>query len=326
MAKAEPIEVQLIQLGALRKATDIKSRDAEIAKAIANKSSLIAAKGADLARELQVADMSDALHKAFDRFMQKPAATDKGCYAKTAIAKALYEMGINDLDVFLRGIHHTQPEPVWGGSQDTAAELRGICALGLVRANYHDVMNELAELVVDPDPNARANAVRAIGYSENDLVGTPMLRMKLLSGDAHPEVTVEAFAALMKLAPAKSIDFVARFLEKPDPEMREMALLALGQSRQPAGFDLLQSMYEREVMVQKRREFLQPIALTRLPAAHEFLLHVILDEPRDLAIGVIEALKPFRSDSTLRAKIEKAVEDRDEPAIREAFERVMNEA
>jgi hypothetical protein len=325
MAKAEPIEVQLIQLGALRKSTDIKSRNAEIAKAIGSKTNLIAAKGAELARELQVRDLADTLHKAFDRFMEKPGTTDKGCYAKTAIVQALYELEMNDLDVFLRGIHHVQMEPIWGGSADTAAELRGVCALGLVRANYNDVMNELAELVVDPDPSARLNAVRAIGYSENDLVGAPMLRMKLLSGDEHPEVIVEAFASLMKLAPAKQVKFVARFLEKPDAEMREMALLALGQSRQPAAFDLLQSMYEREIRVDKRRVFLQPIALTRLPAGHQFLLHVIADEPRDLAIAAIEALKPYRSDSSLRAKMEKAVNDRDEPTVREAFSRVMNE-
>ncbi len=325
MPKAEPIEVQLIQLGGLRKATDLKARDAEIAKAIGSKTNLIAAKGAELARELRVCDLDTVLHKAFDRFMEKPGTTDKGCYAKTAIAQAMYELEINDLDVFLRGIHHVQLEPVWGGSQDTAAELRGICALGLVRANYHDVMNELAELVVDPDPSARLNAVRAIGYSENDLVGTPMLRMKLLSGDKQPEVIVEAFASLMKLAPAKQVSFVARFLDKPDAEMREMALLALGQSRQTAAFDLLQSMYEREIRVDQRRAFVQPIALTRLPAAHQFLLHVIIDEPRDLAIAAIEAFKPFRSDSSLRAKIQKAVNDRDEQTVREAFDRVMSE-
>jgi hypothetical protein len=325
MAKAEPIEAQLLQLGALRKSTDIKARDADIAKAIASKTSLIAAKGADLALELGIKDLAAALHKAFDRFMQNPGTTDKGCYAKTAIVRALYEMELNDLDIFLRGIHHVQLEPIWGGSADTAAELRGICALGLVRANYHDVMNELAELMVDPDPSARLNAVRAIGYSENDLVGTPMLRMKLLSGDAQPEVIVEAFAALMKLAPARSIAFVARFLEKPDLEMREMALIALGQSRQPAAFDLLQSMYEREITIDKRRPLLAAIALTRLPAAQEFLLYVIADEHRDLSIAAIEGFKPFRSDSALRAKIQKAVDDRDEPSVTEAFSRVMNE-
>ena len=325
MAKSEPIEVQLIQLGALRKAADVKSRDAEIAKAIASKTSLIAAKGADLARELHVHDAASALHKAFDRFMERPATTDKGCYAKTAIAKTLYELEINDLDVFLRGIHHIQPEPVWGGNQDTAAELRGICALGLVRANYHDVMNELAELVVDPDPTARLNAVRAIGYSENAIVGTPILRMKLLAGDAQPEVIVEAFASLMKLAPANSILFVSRFLEKPDPEMREMALIALGQSRQPAALELLISMYDREITIDKRRPLLSAIALTRLPASQQFLLQVIADEHRDLAIAAIEGFKPFRSDSSIRAKIEKAVEDRDEASVREAFARVMNE-
>ncbi len=87
----------------------------------------------------------------------------RAALAKTAIAKALYEMEVKAESVFLRGIHHIQMEGVWGGNTDTAAELRGICALGLVRCNYRDVLDELGELLADAQAPARMMA--APGHS-----------------------------------------------------------------------------------------------------------------------------------------------------------------
>ncbi|HTL28431.1 MAG TPA: HEAT repeat domain-containing protein, partial [Tepidisphaeraceae bacterium] len=296
MAKAEPVEIQLDRLASLRKEPDPAKVHAEVAKAIASRTNLISAKGADLARELQIKDFGEAMHEAFDRFMQKGGSSDKGCAAKTAIARALYELGMDDQALFLRGIHHVQMEPVWGGSADSAAELRGVCALGLVRSGYRDVMNELAELLVDADPQARLSAARAVGYSENDLAGVPLLRLKLTLGDAQPEVLAECFASLFKLAPAKSIDFAAKLLDRDDEDMRQMAMLALGESRQPAAYQLLEKRYDREITSDRRRPLLLAMAMTRLPESQTYLLRVITDEHRDLASAAIEAMKLYRND------------------------------
>src|SRR5207237_5519130 len=181
----------------------------------------------------KLAEFMDPLTKAFDRFMVDPATIDKGCSAKTSIAKALYELEARAETVFLTGIHHRQLEGVWGGSSDTAAELRGLCGLGLVRCNYRDVMIELGDLLMDPEPSCRIMAARAIAYSEND-AGLPLLRMKVLGGDQNSDVIGECFTALLRLSPRKNVEFVARYMDDDDEDLRQLAILALGESRLPA--------------------------------------------------------------------------------------------
>lgn len=323
MAKVDTVEAQLARLAELKNASDPNASLHEIRKALSSKTNLLVAKAADLANAMRVSDLDEPMHAAFDRFMHKPTSTDKGCLAKTALARALYELGINDAELFLRGIHHVQLEPVWGGSADSAAELRGICALGLVRCNYREVMSELAELLIDPDASARLSAARAIGYSENDLAGAPLLRLKLLAGDAHPDVQAECFSALIKLAPVKSIAFVARFLERDDADARQMAMLALGESQQPAAFELLLQCYERDITMDRRRPLLLAIAMTRLPASQTLLLEVVEEAHRDLAASAIEAMKLYRSDEAMAKRVRNAVEARDEASLREVFDRVF---
>ena len=48
---------------------------------------------------------------------------------------------------------------------DTAAELRGVCALGLVRMGYRDVLVELADLLMDPEAQARMMAARSLAHA-----------------------------------------------------------------------------------------------------------------------------------------------------------------
>jgi hypothetical protein len=97
-----------------------------LARFLASKTNLVAAKAADLAREANLKSLQPQLEEAFHRFMKNPTTTDKGCPAKQAIASALYELGCDAQDVFLAGIHHFQPEGAYGGPVDTAAELRGL--------------------------------------------------------------------------------------------------------------------------------------------------------------------------------------------------------
>jgi len=126
MSKSDPVADALARLKACAADPRSAASLAEITKALAGKSNLSAAKAADIIATAKLAQFVDQLTAAFDRFMQKPTATDKGCTAKTAIAKALYEMESPVQELFLRGIRHVQMEPVWGGQADTAADLRGL--------------------------------------------------------------------------------------------------------------------------------------------------------------------------------------------------------
>src|SRR5437764_432015 len=155
MPKADPVADAMSRLKSLRADPHSPGSGAELSKALASKANIVVARAADIIHDAKLAEFMDPLTKAFDRFMVDPATIDKGCSAKTSIAKALYELEARAETVFLTGIHHRQLEGVWGGSSDTAAELRGLCGLGLVRCNYRDVMIELGDLLMDPEPSCR---------------------------------------------------------------------------------------------------------------------------------------------------------------------------
>jgi HEAT repeat protein len=322
MPKGESVEQTLVRLNALRSEPRAEASLAELGRALANKSNLVVAKAADIIQRARLDQFIPQLLTAFDRFMIDPTRTDKGCGAKTSIVKALYELEARAEDIFLRGIHHIQLEGVWGGSADTAAELRGICALGLVRCNYRDAMDELAELLMDADPSARLMGARAVAYTENEPAGAPLLRMKILAGDQVPDVTAECLSGLLKLAPRKSLAFVARFLDSRDQDMRDAAMMAMGDSRQPAALDLLKERYAQELIGDRKRVWLLPIAMTRLPQSIDFLMTVIADEHPLTAAAAIEAIgKIHHADESLRSKVEAQIKTRSEDELRRAFEK-----
>ena len=83
-------------------------------------------------------------------------------------------------------------------------------------------------LLADPEIAARAGAVRALGESGQS-EAMLLLRLKALLGDDE-EIMGECFAALLRLAPAPSLEFVADFLHSSSDEVAERAALALGES------------------------------------------------------------------------------------------------
>jgi HEAT repeat protein len=198
---------------------------------------LVAAKAARIAGEWLAAELTPELVAAFDRFMVKPETTDKRCAAKIEILKALCKLEYPSPAVFRRGIQHIQMEPTWGGSVDTAAEVRALGAMGLAQTNYPEALEEIVPLLLDPERDARIGAVRAVAASGLP-GGVLLLRLKTLSGD-EPEVLGECFAALLRADPAKSLEFVAKFLDHREEAIAEAAALALGDSRLESAFAVL---------------------------------------------------------------------------------------
>ena len=219
------LEQQLAELNALRDEPDTPEARAALAKALdATRAPLVAA-AANVIGEAELTGFAPALGAAFARFLELPAKSDAGCVVKTSCARALYRLGERATEVFLRGIAHVQMEPVWGGQQDTAIELRGTSALGLVRAGYPDALVELADLLADKEPMARVAAAQAIAYSERQDIGVPLLRMKARLGDDDPRVTAACFSALFSLSPELSLPYVASFLDADKLEVQEAALI-----------------------------------------------------------------------------------------------------
>jgi HEAT repeat protein len=321
MSKSRSIEQTLSGLSAL-KGVGGATAAGELAKFLQNKSNLVAAKAADLARQSGLKSLEPQLIEAFGRFMKTPTTTDKTCAAKQAIANALYELGCDAQEVFLAGIHHVQMEPAWGGSVDTAAELRGICALGLVRMGYREVMNELVDLLADPSHQARIMAARAIAYSGRD-DGALLLRLKILVGDPSDDVTVECLLALGNLVKTRALQFITKYLDSSNDALAEAAAMALGEMRHESALAILLEKWERDALPELRKPLTLPIALSRLPRSVDFLVKVVGEAPISLASAALEALRMYRHDDAIRSRIRQAVQSRKPPDLEPLFDKLF---
>lgn len=311
----QTVEKTLADLHALRSHPDSPELRSRLTDALSSRTNLIVARAADVIRELRLSDLAPLLVPPFGRFLNDPSA-DKGCAATVAIATALYELGHDAPDVFLRGIRHRQPS--WGGA-DPAVELRGVCALGLVRIGYRDVFDELVTLLNDKDPQTRIHACRALAYTARDDVAASLLRLKILTGDRDPDVMAEAFTALVRLTPDKAVDFLASYLDHESEDLRTAAALSLGESRRPAAFELLRSQCERTTDSDSRRTLLVALSLLRLPQSLDYLINLASSAPAKSIPDLLDALKIYTHDDALRSRLHAALASRNDPAVMRLF-------
>jgi HEAT repeat protein len=291
-------------------------------KGLEDRVSMVVAKAAELSSELGALSLAPELIRAFRRFLAEPTR-DKGCLAKIAIVEALTRLEHSDPEVFLEGIGHVQREPVWGGTEDTASWLRGLCAMGLAASEHPRVLAPLVDVLGDREKLARLGAVRALG-ARGDPQGALLLRLKLLDGDPESEVISECFRALLALEPpAEGTAFVGRFLESADQATAEAAALALGESRLPQAFDLLKRGWEQASDKSFRRVLLAAIALLRIEPATDFLVCRIADDFIETARGAISALGPFLYGDELRERVSKAVADTGNASLQELYEKEL---
>lgn len=308
--KKSALEDQLSALHALRTAPLTADTLAQLRQALANHSSHVVAMAAEIAAEAELADLEPDLTAAFAALMRNPAKTDPGCRAKTAIANALRACECAAEAVFLQGIRHVQMEPVWGGQVDTAAPLRGACALGLVGMRSRHALLELAHLLADPESDARIAAARALAYS-GDPASVPLLHFKVLTGGTQAAVLYECYLALLKLDVETSLPFVAEYLKSADAGIAESAALALGESRQESAFAVLRDAWEGTFDAERRRTLLLALATLRSEPALDYLLDIIRHEARVHADAALEALRMYRRDETIWRRVEKALAERD---------------
>jgi len=321
MGKNDPVDQALAALRTLAEVGDSPATRELLKKSLGSKYSLVVARAASIVEQLQIKDFAEQLHDAFTRCMREPTKTDKGCSAKTAIAKALYTLGIGTESVFLAGIRHIQMESTYGGSVDTAPELRGYCALGLVQIGYRDVMTELADLLADREMQARIMAARAIAYSERP-DGVPLLRLKIRMSDKQVDVIGECFIAVLRLARAKAVPLVAEFLEYPDDDLRQSAALALGESRLPEALAALKARWESEFNTDVRRVLLLGIVTIRSSDSLQFALGVLAGGHPQPALDALESLKIYRHDHAVWEEIGRIVEEKKSAELSRRFKAI----
>jgi hypothetical protein len=317
MAKALPIDEQVIALGKVRSDPASDATRDTLKKALAAKSNLLAAKAADLASELQLAGLLPDIEKAFARFF---ADADKGCTAKTALAKAMEALNGDAEELFLRGVRHVQMEGTWGGSTDVAVDLRATCARALARLNTRRALPALTDLLGDAQPPARAAAAQALGHIGRPEGALP-LRLLIRLGDDDPGVMAECFSALLKILADEAVPLVEPFLTNRQPELSDAAAMALGESRLAAAYELLRNRFDREITAEGRRALLFGMALSRRPESLDFLLRVIDEENAPTAAYAVASLAIYKNDAAVRERVRAVVDARDERVLAEEFQK-----
>lgn len=318
----EAFDRKLEALSALRANPAAPETATELRRALKDRSNYVVAKAVAIAAELRLDVLLPDLLAAFDRFLADGAKTDPQCWAKNAIVKALTDFEHDDASVYLRGSQHIQMEPVWNGSVDTAATLRGACALALAscRIDREIILRRLADLASDPEKTVRLDALRAFAQLPG-FDSEIALRMKALAGDAEPEVAGVCFDALLAVAPVHGVEFVAQFLRSEDEDIAVEAAAALAQCGEPDALDRVKACFERSGIAAQRTAILRALAASRLPAAAEFLLSVVTEGRSAEAVAALASLAQSRFRDDFRERVDAVVRVRDNAGLAAAFQK-----
>jgi len=318
----EAFDRKLEALSALRANPDAPETAAALRRALKDRSNYVVSKAVAIVADLRLEGMIPDLLTAFDRFLVDGAKTDSQCWAKNAIARALRDFEYEDADVFLRGSRHVQMEPSFGPPVDTAATLRGICALALAACRIHReiILRRLADLVCDSEKTVRVDALRAFAQLPG-FDSEVALRMKALAGDAEPEVAGVCFDALLAVAPVESVAFVARYLRSDDEDVSIEAAAALAQCGEPDALEQVKACFEHSGIAGQRTAILRALAASRLPAAAEFLMTVVAEGRAAEAAAAIASLAQSRFRDEFRDRAEAAIRGRDNTGLTAAFQK-----
>jgi HEAT repeat protein len=290
---------------------------AQLKRALAGQKSLLISKAADIAGDHRLIDFAPILVLAFERLIEKGAASDKGCRAKTSIVRALNKLEHSGASVYLTGVKYVQFEASFGPPEDVAIHVRYDSALGLARINHPDVNFILTDLLADNESFVRIGAAKAIAYLGQP-EGELLLRLKVLMGQDQVEVIGECMTGLMAMSPKRSLDFITKYLFSRDEAVVESAAIAIGSSHVPEALSSLIQAWDRNPGARVRRSLLIPIALLRTEQAFDYLLGILATADRGMAMDTLSALKIYADDQSV-VKIKAVLDKLKDPALLAEF-------
>ncbi len=291
---------------------------------LSHRNNFLVSKAAKLVAEAELTALLPDVLAAYDRFFLDAAKSDPKCWAKEALAKALVKLEHRGKDAYLRGLRHHQMEASWGPPVDTAGALRGTCTHALVDCpgiSDADLLTALLEPLTDTDKTVRVEAARAIG-NVGGVSALLLLRLRALLSpeleqEGEPEVLGAVFSSLLSLEPASAIPLVAKALEEGDDTSAEAAF-ALADARTAEALAPLVARLRAGADTWFTGVLLSAVALTRLPAALDFLIAMIARDARD-ASAAIEAIARIAPSVEIRARVEQAVDQADSMRLTQAL-------
>jgi HEAT repeat protein len=304
---------KLAAVDALRSQPVSRTSTDALRQALGDRNSYLVARAATVCADLRQDGLIPELLLAFERFFVDPVKSDPQCLAKHAIARALRDLSHHGAEAYQRGIVHVQLEPTWGGRADTAAALRGTCALGLSECPIDDfeILTYLTDALADADQAVRVDAALALEQL-NRPEGALLLRLKLLVGDPAPAVLGQCFSSMLSLAPETAVSFVSRFLNSPSEDVQIEAASSLAQCRDPQAMRILREYWQNPLLSKDLRQaLLINLGASPVPDAAEFLLEVVSLEVIALAQTALKALSTSRFHTEIRPRLATALDARD---------------
>jgi HEAT repeat protein len=316
------LEDRIERLRHLRSAPSDAETVPTLRKALQDRANLVVAEASRAVLAHRLSSLIPDLVDAFDRLLIDPVKTDPKCFGKMAIVKALTELDYDQSPVFVRGSRHIQMEPVWGGREDAAPLLRGLCLLALVQCTdlrRFDILRHLVDALTDAEDPVRAEAVRAIAQLGGDEASL-LLRLKARTGDRRPVVIGNVFDSLIELEADGGVRFVAEYLKSAALEIRDEASLSLGASRRVDAVRMLIETWNETLDHDFRGILSRALSSSRHEAAIEFLLNTVrTGSIRDSNVA-LEALQLLAESDDIQSRIAVAKEQRESPPFKEAPE------
>lgn len=326
-------ERELAQLEALSGQVPDDIGIERVRRALGSENNYLVAKAARIVSDHGLRVLLPEVLTAYDRFFIDAVNTDPQCWAKNALVVALVALECHDATVYLRGLRHTQEEPVWGGQSDTAGTLRATCTRALVSCDSFsdtDLLNILLEPLLDPDKTVRMEAARSIGQVGGVSAGL-LLKLRVLLRKEDPEVLGACFSALLGMEHTDrlgTISLVADFLDDGEEAAAEAAF-ALAETHEPAALAALLERRRNGADVWFGSVLDHAIVLTRLQEGMDYLLGVIEKDVR-LAASALEAISRVHRSSEVRARVAQSVararSERVQLAFRQYFPEVTETA
>ncbi|MBF6594513.1 MAG: HEAT repeat domain-containing protein [Thermaceae bacterium] len=314
---AKRLEQKLAQVTQLRKGEPTPEAAKKLETLLAKEDGPVIARVAELALEWGLFEIQKALVAAFERLKAGGSDLDPQCWGKLALINSLQSLGWPDADVYVSGCRTVQPEPVWGGQEDSAPALRAKSALalsGCAGISYERAVDVFVRLLADPAWNVRAAAAQAIagfGYPQ----AAPLLKLRVLVGDSEPRVIGVCLDGLLHLTGKDAVPFVQELLEPPNAVSLE-AICALAAANIPEATRAAIQSWNKFIEARARKAIIAAFASSPTLEATEFLLGLLVGE-RGNALEALAALAPKLQDSSIRERARKAIKNNKSRVLRD---------
>jgi hypothetical protein len=247
------------------------------------------------------------------------AERDPGCRGKIAIARCLHDLELWEEEVFVAGRTIVQFEGF--NREDTAGELRAVCAIAYAHFLRPDALDVIAELLADPERTTRVGAAQALRDSGHRDAG-PLLRYKLLAvRNEEVEVLAACCESLLALS-RDSWSFLVNLLADHD-DRAEAAALSLGDARVTEAREALATWCQESRPDRRHRAGYLALALLRDDAANAMLADAITSRAKGDAVAAARALATFKDHPPTRELLEVTIAKVKDASLRRELQALL---